>query len=348
VPALVTTSVAADPQIGLAGALGDANTRVLFGNTGMNDDSYSGGRISFGYWFDPYETVGIETSFFGLDKQTTRYVGTSAGTPVLARPFYDIRTPGEAAWSVALENTTDGLVASGFVGVEATTELLGTEVLLRRALTRGRWSRLDLLLGYRFARLDDSLRIGQFSTALANNPLVAPGTTLALLDEFETSNRFHGAEIGIVSEMRHYSWSLETFLKLAFGGTRSRVGIDGTGETDTGAAVITSDGLLAQATNIGQYSQSEFSMIPELGVTIGCDLTYRLRFTFGYSLFYWSKVARPGEQIDMDLDLARSGAVPALPDVPPVLAAGATHPEFRMRTTDVWAQGMSFGLDFRF
>jgi len=79
--------------------------------------------------------------------------------------------------------------------------------------------------------------------------------------------------------------------------------------------------------------------MPELGVSLGYDLTCRLRATVGYTLIYWSNVARPGDQIDTELNASQ---------FPPGELVGAPHPEFRFQTTDFWAQGLNFGLEYRF
>ena len=42
--------------------------------------------------------------------------------------------------------------------------------------------------------------------------------------------------------------------------------------------------------------------MPEIGFTLGYDLTSRLKATVGYTLLYWSNVARPGDQIDLNVD----------------------------------------------
>jgi len=344
VPALVTTSTTAVPFT--SGALNDPNGQILFGDGRINDESFSGGRINFGYWFDPCKTAGIEATFFGLEKEVTNFRAASGVIPTLTRPFFDIPTAAQSAWPVAMP-----AFATGDVTVEASTELFGTEVLYRRALTQGGWSRLDLMAGYRFARLDDSLGISQNSTFVAGNVLgIADGSTLDLFDQFATWNRFHGAEIGLMSQTRRCRWTFESVLKLAFGSTHSFVDIRGASVYTPfgGAPVPTAAGLLAQSTNIGEFSQREFTMLPELGLTIGYDLTRNLRFTLGYSLLYWSKVARPGDQIDLDLHLADVVPPAGLPDVPPVAAAGAIHPQFQMRTTDLWAQGINLGLSYRF
>ena len=116
------------------------------------------------------------------------------------------------------------------------------------------------------------------------------------------------------------------------GNTNSRVSISGntTATQPTLAPVNSSGGLLAQASNIGQYDQNRFTMLPELGVNLGFDLTRRLRLIGGYSLLYWGGAARSGDQIDLNL-------VPSeFP--PPQNAAAGRFPQFRFAATDYWAK----------
>ena len=95
---------------------------------------------------------------------------------------------------------------------------------------------------------------------------------------------------------------------------------------------------MAQQTNIGDYQRDVFAMIPELGVTIGYYLTPRLHATVGYTFLYMSNVVRPGGVIDTELNLSQlDGAL-----------NGAPHPLFTWQSTDAWAQGVNFGLDYRF
>ena len=131
-------------------------------------------------------------------------------------------------------------------------------------------------------------------------------------------------------------------MKLGFGNTHSEVLIDGSTTTTVGggAPVTDSGGLLALSTNVGRYSQDHFTVVPELGVTIAYDITSRLRATFGYTFIYWSRVARPGDQIDRYLNpsyIPNNG--------PPI---GPARPAFTFATSNFWAQGMNFGMEYRF
>jgi hypothetical protein len=99
--------------------------------------------------------------------------------------------------------------------------------------------------------------------------------------------------------------------------------------------------VLTQRTNIGDYQRDQFTMIPEIGLTLGVRVTDRLRATFGYTVLYFPSVVRPGDQIDTDVN-------PNL--IPPetVPFTGALRPRFRYIESDYWAQGINLGAEFQF
>jgi len=104
-----------------------------------------------------------------------------------------------------------------------------------------------------------------------------------------------------------------------------------------GGTTIYSGGLLAQETNQGVHTRNELAVIPELGVTLGFDITCRLRATVGYTFLYWSRVARPGGAVDLDAS-----------QLPPEDPTGLRRPAVRFVADDFWAQGINLGLDYRF
>jgi hypothetical protein len=65
----------------------------------------------------------------------------------------------------------------------------------------------------------------------------------------------------------------------------------------------------------------------------------RLQFTAGYSLIYWSKVARAGDQVDTSVNTTQqSGGT----------LTGNPNPRFPYAFTDFWAQGANLGLEYKF
>lgn len=92
----------------------------------------------------------------------------------------------------------------------------------------------------------------------------------------------------------------------------------------------------------GRFQQNQFSVVPEIGLTIGYQFTDRLRTFVGYNFIYWSKVVRPGDQISPMVN----PAVPALPFGGP----GAIGPAqgFAFHTSSFWAEGITFGIEWRY
>ena len=57
-------------------------------------------------------------------------------------------------------------------------------------------------------------------------------------------------------------------------------------------------GVLAQPSNIGGYGQTHLATVGELGIRVEYALTQQLYASCGYTLIYWSSVARVAEGID--------------------------------------------------
>lgn len=341
VPPLVTTSPTGTPRED-AGVLDDLRTTILFGGTSLETDDYTGGRVRLGYWFDPDQTYGIEAGYFGFGEEISTFSASSSGDVILARPFYNVE-PDFIGYDAELVAFPDEF--QGSVYVRGATELQGVEVLYRHALMRDCSARIDLVAGYRFQRLDEDLLISDSKQVLGGEGGFVVGTTIEEYDHFLTKNRFNGAELGIVGQWERCGWSLELLMKLGLGNTNSNVGINGetvvTVPIDDAppAVAITHAGLLAQQTNIGTYDRDQFTVIPELGITLGCYISPRLRFTVGYSFIYWCGVARPGDQIDTQLNLSQ---------LDPEGLVGIPRPAFTWVKSDVWAQGVNLGLEYRY
>ena len=327
VPPLVTTSPDGTPQLD-AGVLGLPETSILFGNRGLNTDIRSGGRFSIGCWLLPTQEIGFEGSYLFLGPSVSRYEAASMGSPILARPFLNIENGLQEAHLLAFPNWVQGAISA-----KTTNSFQALNGLFRVMSFRRENGQLELLAGYRFCRLDDNLRIDESLQA-------AGPASITLFDSFNTRNEFHGADLGVAGRYVYDRWSLDTLIKIAFGNSQSRVIIDGATETIVGGSSSSSPGgFLAQPTNMGTYEHNEFAMVPEVGLTLGYEILPNLRATFGYTLIYWSKVARPGDQIDTELNLSQ---------LPPGPLVGPAKPEFRYATNDFWAHGMNFGVEYRY
>jgi hypothetical protein len=355
VPPLVTAGTATG-----FGILSGQGTSLLFGGSGLDQEPRSGGRLTAGWWFDPCQTWGIEASGFILGEGSANFVAGpgAAGLPVLARPFFNLSTLTPSA-----EVASDLSRNLGSVRVDAPSHLWGAELDLRRNLCSGCCWRLDLLGGFRYVRLDEGLHItehGMFTTAI---PTTLPGLTLmpgdqfTVQDRFDTRNQFYGGQLGASAELHRGPWSLDLRAKVALGDMHQVLDVNGATiiQPLTSPPLTFPGGLLALgsipgvgAGNIGHYSRDRFGVVPELGITVGYDLTCRLRIFAGYNVLYLSNVLRPGDQVDLALN---PFLVPSFRLVPGSLLGAPVagiHPAVPFRDTSFWAQGVTCGLEFRF
>ncbi|QOZ50758.1 BBP7 family outer membrane beta-barrel protein [Bradyrhizobium sp. CCBAU 53338] len=331
-PALVTTAPVGTP-LGVAGVLGQPTTTVLFGNSTVNNDWRSGGRITAGYWFDPQRSRGIEASFFGLETIGTGFAADSGAYPILTRPFINVLTGLPDALIAGFPG-----VSTGSVNASETSRLLGAGALYRQDLNiqgLGMWSgqRISALIGYRYLRASDTLWITDTSTSLAFG-------TFTPTDNFKAASNFHGLDLGLAGDWRNGPWSLEWRGKVALGAVFNTADVSGS-TTSTVAAVTTTvpGGFLALASNSGHFSQTKFAVVPELSLKAGYQIAPAWRLTVGYDVLYWTGVQRAGGLIDTTVN-------PSL--VPPGPPAGPTRPLPVMNTTNLLAQGFSFGMRYNY
>ena len=337
VPALVTASPPGTPR-NLAGVAGGPGTTTLLGGSSrLNNDFRNGYRLRAGMWLDDCQTHGIEGEFFFLGR--SREGGTFGGDPtqIVSRPFVNALTGRPDAELVSFPG-----VLSGTVNVDATSEVIGGGFNGIHNICCDPCGRFDLIAGFRYLNLRDTLNITENLSAQARSGVV-PGTGIVVRDQFTTDNDFYGGVIGANYERRFSSFFVGVRASVALGLSHQEVGIDGsTTFTPPGMAPVTlPGGLLAQPSNIGRYTNDEFAVIPEVGVRVGSQLTERLRGFVGYNWIYWSNVARAGDQID---PVVNPNQLP--PSTLPI--AGPARPAPRTNVTDFWLQGVSAGAEFRF
>ena len=340
VPALVTGAPSGSP-----GTLDDANTSVLYGNGPIQDSWRSGVRVRAGLWLDKCGNSGLDVGFFYLGQGREKFVAQSTGDPGIFRPFFNAATGKEDSELVAFISPSLGSILTGRVSVTSTTDFLGVDPNYRQNLCCGPNGRIDLLVGYRYLRLRDTLAIREdLMASSADANAAAPlGTQITVFDRFETTNDFHGGQVGIAGEISGGRWILNYRGTLALGATNQRVNIAGSTSSlqPDGTASNSTGGLLAQTTNIGSYTAERFSVVPEVGLSLGYQLSKNLRVTGGYNFLYWSNVARAGDQIDRTVNatfIPNPGGDPA---------TGVIRPAYSQKDTGFWAHGWSVGMEWR-
>jgi hypothetical protein len=333
-PPLVTTSLPQDN-----GFLGAPSTRVLLGGTDLHDNPHSGARVTADYWFDDCHDLGLDLSGFVLPRRSAHFEANSAFFPLLARPFFNLNTNMEFAQIV----TAPG-VSTGNITVESSSELWGAEANLRCNLVCGCNFHADAFAGFRYLHLDEDLTIQENIQALPTAPEF-PGSRINVTDRFATTNQFYGGQVGVISEFNRGRWFLDLRGQVALGDTRQQINIAGsqTIVMPNGNVLTANAGALALASNSGRFTQDRFSVVPEVGINLGYQLTQRLRAYIGYDFLYWSSVVRPGEQIDRVIDVTQ---VPNFPVG--AMPVGQNRPAVLFKTSDFWTQGINFGLEFRY
>ena len=348
-PPLVTTSQLNTPQ-GNAGVLGVPSTTTLFGGNRVLDNGFSGGRLQFGFWLDKCHTWGIGAEYFDLQERSESFNSTSTGaigSQILARPFFNIGNrvsngvaeTGEDAQLVAYPG-----VLRGSVSARATSDLVGAGFHIRHRTNCSTecardylcggctqvHSRVDWMFGYRYLQLDESVSVNENLTVLPQ------GTgSFVINDRFETRNTFNGVDLGVLYNRRKGVWSTDFLIKMAVGNTHQVVDIRGNTITN-GVQQLPAGGLLAQQSNIGRHERDRFSVVPELGATLGYYVTPNFQLRAGYTVIYWSNVVRPGDQIDLDVN-------PAF--LPPATGNITTsrRPGFKFQDSDYYVHGVNLG-----
>jgi hypothetical protein len=308
---------------------------LLFGGTNAITEARSGGRFTAGYWLGDEHILGLEGSFFFLGQDATRFRATSLGSPILARPFFDVGSFAPTGGNNAELVSRPGVLA-GTVSSSLTSKLWGAELNLRSNVWCGPSLVGDGLLGYRYLQLDETLKVNENLTVLAGT-----GGAFAVTDQFKVHNYFNAGQVGFDAELRRNRWFLDLKSKVALGDVHQTVNISGaTVITDPATGVQRfAGGLLTQTTNIGNFSRDRFAWSPEVGVNVGYQLTDHCRAYVGYDFLYLSSVVRPGDQVDLTVNSNL---------LPPAMAGGPNRPAFNWRGSDYWAQGLNFGLEFRY
>jgi hypothetical protein len=344
-PELVTTGPLTAP---VPGAVNHPGTGVLFGGSDLDYHTFSGLRLRGGVWLSHDDSLGVEASYFTLERRSVAFAFASdaGGVPLIARPALNAVTGTETVYLDSLA----GLIAGG-VGVTSTSRLQGYEINLVTGACRSASARFDLLVGFRALDLNEDLQIEDHVRPLTSGFLtfrgaaIAPPSSLTDFDRFHTSDKFYGGQLG--GRLGWRAGPLETTLtgKLALGVTQELVTIDGVSTLLTpGAPPLTvPGGILAQTTNIGRHFHDHFALVPEVGLDVGYALSPHWQVHGGITGFYWNRVARAGDQIDRRVN-------PFLVPTDPSFGAGTgpARPALNFHQSDFWAYGLNFGLEFRY
>lgn len=334
-------------------------------------------RFSTGSFDHPRLAIPFVDALTGLE---TSYPIAQPGFNQTFSTTLVLAPAGGIVTTLPISTTTISDAFTGAVSITSSSQLDGETANAIWRISRGPEYHIDFLAGFRHLRLRDRLEIRSDVLQNHTESTVTPGVPILAVppstiinnfesfttrsDRFEALNNFYGAQIGARGEYRFGRLSLAGGGTLAMGTMHERVRIAGNSVTSTTATVTptaqvlpgiipiqtpignpvttqtvqqSNAGLFAQPGNPGG-SRNMFAVVPEVNLKVGYDLSSRFRATVGYSFLYVSEVARAGEQIDRVIN-------PALLANPP---GTGSRPAFLFRGTDLWAQGVDFGLEFHY
>ncbi len=326
-PPLVTTATAGTPQA-IAGEIGQPSTSVLYGN-GLEEYSIRpGARIELGTWFDRSECLGIGGRFFWLADTDRTYDASSTDASILAIPFTEGSNNTQDARLVSFPGTFNGSLS-----VVSHSEVFGADAYFRTPWCCATWGKLDLIGGYQYARLNEGLTM----SSTVSDTLGASNT---VIDSFSTRNEFHGAQIGVLANIDRGCYYIDLLGKVGLGNMQQDAIINGQSISTVGGnqTVVNNSGLFAQPTNVGERTRSQFAAIPEFGLNLGWRITPCVDLNAGYTVIYYSGVARPEDLIDTTVNTTQAGGG---------TLSGASRPAFRWVDNDFVVHGFNFGVTYR-
>jgi hypothetical protein len=337
---------ATNPTDPTSGAIGSANTTILLGGQDYSLNTRYGGRFTLGGWLDCDRSLGLEGTYLFIAPKTSNNSVSSngqLGSPVLAIPFLSSSTTPQFTNGAesALRIAGPGLPGSAFLTLK--NDLQSGELNAIGRLIRNDRANVVGIVGFRYVNFTEDLDFGfQNSGAL--------GHFFSSSDSFHASNNFYGGQVGLRGEVRFGNLFVNATGKVALGDMNQVVNVSGVSTAvnpffpPSFNFTNVPSGFFAVATNSGRHSVDQFCVVPEGTFNIGYDITRHIRASVGYDFLYLSKVARPGTEISHTINPTQVPAITPLGT--PV--TGTAAPLFAFNQTDFWAQGLTFGLEFRF
>ena len=167
-------------------------------------------------------------------------------------------------------------------------------------------------------------------------------------------NQFYGGQVGGRADYRLGGFELSATAKIALGDVLQTAKLEGATSTNffnapaggpyTGVPVqyLPGSGTFVQSSNLGRFGRDQFAVAPEIDATVSYQVTPNVRAFAGYDFLFISRVLRPGNQINREINFSQtvqSATVGAF-------AGPNSQPGLAMENSDFWAQGVHLGLEF--
>jgi hypothetical protein len=332
-------------------ALGQPGTRVVYGGDGIDFNPFSGARVNLGVWCGPENRFGFEVGGFILQQRADQFIinGGQTGGYLLARPFASALTGSNDAFLIA--DGAHGM--TGGIEVSSNSRLFGYEVNGLYNLSRSDGFAFNLIGGFTSVGLREKLDISEVLQNLSPTGGVAylgvpvnPATRELTFDKFDTMNTFYGAQLGATLHLEEGQLGVDLTTKCGIGVIQQFVDVEGLTAVDGPNGKLTTTtpgGVYAVGTNIGRHVQNQFGFVPEGDVNFSYALTQNFILKAGFTFIYMNSVARPGNQINENINPAQVPSSPAFGT-----AGGQPQPTFQFHTSNFWAQGVNLGVEVRY
>ncbi len=308
------------PLVSTLGGPTGTTPLTLYGDRDVQDGDHDGYRLNVGMWLDCKHCWGLEADYFDIASRNDNYdsgfvdgYNNGVAFPIV-RLVYDPATYNTSGLGVDAVGYPG--YSNGRITVDTSSYFQSAGVILRHELRATEWTtnghdvdwmdssartfRLDAIGGYRFARLIDNVN------EQSDSFVFATGTTYSdyafnYTNDYRTVNSFNGGELGLNAVYTFGRWSLDIVGKAALGNTHEYISIyNQQTEEVSNARTLPTPPYTANSSPLQTFSQNRFAAIPELVVTGGYQVTEHFKVTVGYDLFYWSAVARAGNQIAVE------------------------------------------------
>lgn len=340
-------------------------TNTQFGGARSTDyGEQMGFRLTAGAWLDAEAGVGVEASFFMLERgaEARSAVAAVSGNQFLVDTGFSrnvFLVQGGMQSSIgnfqvfAVRETTSATYLT------AANNLLGLEANVRCRTLQFGCVDLGLLVGPRYIMFRDEI-------ALANNtrlfrPAGFPITdgdasaslssdlTFTTQDRIRVYNHFVGGQIGGEVDAKFGSFFINSRLKGGVGTIFQHANVDSNTRVinndpavTTPASRATSGGLLVGPADVGQHDKTRFGFVGEFNLKVGYQITDWLRGYVGYDGLYLGHVARAGASsvintLNTNVRVANS-----------TNNVNVSAPAFRFNDQDLWAQGVNFGFELSY
>ncbi len=296
------------PQIVGASPSDPTNLRVLSGgeDSPLGTGLLPGMRMTLGTWLDHDQNYGLSGRVYGLFNGAETNTFGPGGDNTAIRFFNP--SFGDDFYVASFQSLLGTNV--GTIQESSDLDFLGADLSLRTLMLGDTSSRVDLLFGYSFMRLDSGYKLGVNIVDGVTGNGIPDGTIITTLDDFQTKNEFHGGHIGFGSDITSGRFTLSMLGKVALGNLKQTSTVSGyfTETPPVGLPYAEGRGFFAQPNNIGTVTRDRFTFLPEVGAKLKYQLG-RGQLGVGYTLLMMPSVALAPDQIDHNVDVAGIGGV---------------------------------------